>query len=142
MKRICRHCRTPLDRKILDLGHAPPSNAYLSEADLSRPELTFPLRIFICDACFLVQTEDFTDAEALFSAEYAYLSSTSRSWLEHARTYAHAIRDRLALDTESFVVRIPENSPMDSDFSSPTIPTFIRPGIPRFIRPGSGLCGC
>lgn len=123
MKRTCRHCKTPLRRKILDLGHAPPSNAYLSEADLSRPELTFPLRIFFCDACLLVQTEDFTDAEDLFSAEYAYLSSTSALWLEHARTYVHAIRDRLSLDAGSFAVEIASNDGY-------LLSNFIELGIP------------
>lgn len=105
----CRHCRSPLATKVLDLGASPPSNAYLSEAELQAPEKTFPLRILLCDNCLLVQTEDFTDAEALFSRDYAYFSSTSRSWLQHAADYVAMIVGRLGLGPRSFVVELASN---------------------------------
>jgi hypothetical protein len=105
----CRHCRTPLEQVFLDLGHAPPSNAYLGAAALRGPETTFPLRLFACEVCRLVQTEDYAEADALFSADYAYFSSTSRSWLDHARAYADMITDRLGLDGDSRVVEIASN---------------------------------
>ena len=84
MTQLCRHCATPLSIRFLDLGFAPPSNAYLSPVDLRKPELTFPLRLLACGDCRLVQTEDFAAADALFTDDYAYFSSTSKGWLEHA----------------------------------------------------------
>jgi hypothetical protein len=105
----CRHCATPLHRQFLDLGHAPPSNAYLSVADLSAPEVTYPLRVFVCDKCHLVQTDDFASATELFSADYAYFSSTSLSWLAHAEAYAAMITARLGLDSGSKVIEIASN---------------------------------
>ena len=105
----CRHCGTPLKHRFLDLGFAPPSNAYLSEDDLHAPELTFPLRLFVCDGCWLVQTEDYARADELFTSDYAYFSSTSDSWLAHARDYCRMIVPRLGLDGQSFVVEIAAN---------------------------------
>ena len=84
----CRHCKTQLRHTFMDLGFAPPSNAYLNHDDLNRPELYYPLRIRVCDKCWLVQTEDFTSAEELFTADYAYFSSTSKSWIKHAERYS------------------------------------------------------
>ncbi|MBM4195394.1 MAG: SAM-dependent methyltransferase, partial [Gemmatimonadetes bacterium] len=77
----CRHCAAPLTRPLVDLGEAPPSNAYLTEADLQRPERRYPLRVLICDRCWLVQTEDFARADELFDRDYAYFSSYSTTWL-------------------------------------------------------------
>lgn len=105
----CRHCQTPLSLDFLDLGHAPPSNAYLSRDDLARAETTYPLRLKACPACRLVQTEDFAAADALFDANYAYFSSTSRSWLEHAAAYVDMIIARLALGAESHVIEVASN---------------------------------
>ena len=84
----CRHCGTPLQHTLLDLGFAPPSNAYLSKEALNRPELYFLIKTRVCSACWMVQTEDYADADALFTSEYAYFSSTSSGWLEHAKHYA------------------------------------------------------
>ena len=71
----CRHCKTPLSYTFVDLGFAPPSNAYLTEDDLRRPETFYPLKIKVCDECWLVQTEDYAEADALFTNEYAYFST-------------------------------------------------------------------
>ena len=68
----CRHCSTQLSHVFLDLGYAPPSNAYLIAEQLQAPEVTFPLKLYVCDQCWLVQTEDYTEADALFSRDYAY----------------------------------------------------------------------
>ena len=106
---LCRHCRRRLIHPFLDLGFSPPSNAYLQEADLNKPELYFPLRVKVCDNCWLVQTEDYTEADELFSADYAYFSSTSQGWLEHARQYCEEITARLKLDRDSFVVELASN---------------------------------
>ncbi len=105
----CRHCKTPLTNVFLDLGNAPPSNAYLSAEDLRKPEVTFPLRLYSCNACRLVQTEDYAAADDLFRADYAYFSSTSKSWLDHAQRYADMITDRLSLTRDSFVIELASN---------------------------------
>jgi hypothetical protein len=83
----CRHCNTPLTHTFLDLGSAPPSNAYLRVEELSQPEIYYPLKIKVCDQCWLVQTEDYAKADTLFTADYAYFSSTSSGWLAHAKEY-------------------------------------------------------
>lgn len=106
---LCRHCSTLLQQSFLDLGFAPPSNAYLDERDLVRPETYFPLRVMVCDQCWLVQTQDYTAAEHLFDDSYAYFSSVSQSWLDHARRYTDMIADRLELTASSRVVEIASN---------------------------------
>jgi hypothetical protein len=105
----CRHCGVPLTHTFLDLGHAPPSNAYLTPDDLSRPEIYYPLRVKVCDQCWLVQTEDYADADKLFSSDYAYFSSTSSGWLAHAEHYADRIIKELALDSQSYVIEVASN---------------------------------
>lgn len=105
----CRHCQAPLRHPFLDLGHAPPSNAYLTREDLSRPERYYPLRLWVCEGCWLVQTEDYADAGELFDADYAYFSSTSSSWLAHARNYAERMRETLSLDADSLVIEVASN---------------------------------
>lgn len=105
----CRHCGSPLEHTFLDLGFAPPSNAYLKPADLVRPETYYPLKIKVCDSCWLVQTEDYTEADALFSPEYAYFSSTSTGWLAHAAHYAADMTERFALDKNSLVIEVASN---------------------------------
>ena len=105
----CRHCGQSLRYRFLDLGFAPPSNAYLTESDLHRPEVTYPLRVLVCDNCWLVQTEDYARADELFTSEYAYFSSTSQSWLKHARDYCEMIAKRLSLGADSFVIEVASN---------------------------------
>ncbi|MCA3662068.1 MAG: SAM-dependent methyltransferase, partial [Methylobacterium sp.] len=105
----CRHCGTPLRHTFLDLGASPPSNAYLSAEGLKAPETWFPLRLMVCDACWLVQTEDHAGREALFTEEYAYFSSTSTSWLKHSKAYVEAMRTRFGLGPQSHVVEIAAN---------------------------------
>ena len=105
----CRHCDSPLEHTFLDLGFAPPSNAYLSEADLTRPEVYYPLKLMVCAQCWLVQTEDYTQADQLFSSDYAYFSSTSSTWLAHAQNYADAMTKRLSLGEKSFVIEVASN---------------------------------
>lgn len=105
----CRHCQHELSLPLVDLGVMPPSNAYLTSEGLQSPEPSYPLKVWVCQHCWLVQTEDFTRAEELFTEDYAYFSSTSVSWLEHARQFAlNSIRD-LSLDRNSFVVELASN---------------------------------
>ena len=105
----CRHCGKPLQHTFLDLGFAPPSNSYLSEAELCAPEIYFPLKLKVCDSCWLVQTEDYAKAEQFFSKDYAYFSSTSTSWLEHASRYSTSMTERLGLGADSFVIEVASN---------------------------------
>lgn len=105
----CRHCANPLEHLFLDLGHAPPSNAYRSDADLSKPETHYPLRVRVCNHCWLVQTEDYAEADELFSADYAYFSSTSSTWLAHAAAYCRQMTTELQLGPQSFVIEVASN---------------------------------
>ncbi len=102
----CRHCGTPLTHPFLDLGSAPPSNAYLSADDLNHPELHYPLKVKVCGRCWLVQTEDYAQADELFRPDYAYFSSTSSGWLRHAAQYAEDIIARLKLSKDSLVIEV------------------------------------
>ena len=119
----CRHCSAPLEHPFLDLGFAPPSNAYLSAGDLNKPEKYYPLRVLVCDKCWLVQTEDYADAGELFNHDYAYFSSTSTTWLEHATRYCGMITDRLGLGANSFVIEIASNDGY-------LLKNFVAAGIP------------
>lgn len=105
----CRHCNHELRHPFLDLGSAPPSNAYLSKTGLSEPEIWFPLRVLVCNHCWLVQTEDYTGHEALFGKDYAYFSSFSSSWLVHSERYVDAMVARFGLNANSCVVEIAAN---------------------------------
>jgi SAM-dependent methyltransferase len=105
----CRHCNAALRLPFLDLGSAPPSNAYLSEQALLAAETWFPLRLMACESCWLVQTEDYAGREALFTEDYAYFSSFSSSWLAHAQAYVQAMRSRFQLDAASCVVEVASN---------------------------------
>ena len=105
----CRHCNKELVHEFIDLGKAPPSNNYLTSDNLNSPENYFPLRVMVCDNCWLVQTQDFNNADELFTDEYAYFSSTSKSFLDHAKDYSTKIIDYLDLNQESFVVELASN---------------------------------
>lgn len=105
----CRHCNSPVTLTCFDLGFAPPSNAYLSTNDLHRPETYFPLKVRVCEQCWLVQTEDYADAASLFKSDYAYFSSTSSTWIAHAKRYSEEIINTCKLDGRSFVVEIASN---------------------------------
>ena len=105
----CRHCNEQLEHTFVDLGFAPPSNAYLGEGDLHKPESYFPLQVKVCEHCWLVQTEDYNQADELFNDDYAYFSSTSSSWLEHASKYTNQIVGKLELGTDSFVIELASN---------------------------------
>lgn len=105
----CRHCEAELTLPLIDLGSAPPSNAYLTKATLKAPEKYFPLKVLVCKACWLVQTEDYAGAEELFDADYAYFSSFSSSWLNHAEQYVTDMVSRFGLNANSHVVEVAAN---------------------------------
>jgi SAM-dependent methyltransferase len=105
----CRNCGTPLNSVFLDLGTAPPSNAYLTEDELNAPETWFPLRIMVCESCWLVQTEDYAGREVFFDQDYAYFSSFSTSWLAHSKTYVEKMVGRFNLGPKSLVMEVAAN---------------------------------
>jgi hypothetical protein len=105
----CRHCKTELTLPLIDLGNAPPSNAYLTQETLKAPEKWFPLKVLVCKECWLVQIEDYAGAEELFDADYAYFSSVSTSWLKHAEKYVADMIDRFNLNAKSHVVEVASN---------------------------------
>jgi SAM-dependent methyltransferase len=105
----CRHCGSELKLPLVDLGSAPPSNAYLSAQALHAPEKWFPLSVLVCEVCWLAQTEDFAQADELFDAEYAYFSGFSTSWLAHSERYVSDMVARFSLNTGSHVVEIAAN---------------------------------
>ena len=102
----CRHCGKDLIDSVLNLGHQPPSNAYLTKEALSQPETTFPLELYVCTDCWLVQLPSHTSAQKLFTDNYAYFSSTSTAWCKHAQRYVNTAIERLSLDANSAVIEI------------------------------------
>lgn len=104
----CRFCATPLTHTFVDLGMSPLSNAYLTIQQARRMEAFYPLHAFVCGSCFLVQLEEFESPQQIFS-DYAYFSSYSDSWVEHARRYAQAMGQRWRLGAASQVVEIASN---------------------------------
>lgn len=105
----CRHCSAQLQHTFIDLGSAPPSNAYLTSVTLHAPEKWYPLKVLVCEQCWLVQTEDFTNADELFDSEYAYFSGFSTSWLEHSGRYVNEMSERFNLGPQSHVVEVAAN---------------------------------
>ena len=105
----CRFCENKVSKQILDLGKSPPSNAYLKSKNLFEEEKIFPLKLFLCEICFLVQTEDHNLPNELFTKDYAYFSATSRTFVEHAKNYVENITTNLNLNHESFVIEIASN---------------------------------
>ena len=105
----CRFCGSGLTDVFLDLGSAPPSNAFLRAADLNAPELYFPLRLFTCTGCRLVQVDEIQKHDTLFSNDYVYFSSFSRTWLAHAQQYVEQVTRRLGLNQDSQVMEVASN---------------------------------
>jgi SAM-dependent methyltransferase len=105
----CRHCSAETTLPFVDLGSAPPSNAYLTAHSLKLPEKWFPLRVLVCAQCWLVQTEDFAQADELFDADYAYFSGFSSSWLAHSEKYVGDMRERFQLGASSHVIEVAAN---------------------------------
>ena len=104
----CRSCGTELRHSVVDLGRQPLANSYLEPDQLHEPEPVYPLHPYVCDTCWLVQLQEFASPGEIFS-EYAYFSSYSDSWLEHARRYAEEMIDRLDLGPDSLVVEVASN---------------------------------
>ena len=105
----CRHCNNELKYEFLDLGVSAPSNSFIKKENLNLPEKSFPLRVMVCDSCWLVQTEDFVNASEMFTNEYAYFSSFSSSFLNHTREYVDKMVSKFSLDENSSVLEVASN---------------------------------
>ena len=128
----CRLCAAPLERTFVDLGLSPLANSYLEPEDLLRGESFYPLRVFVCEGCLLVQLPVFVTPDAIFD-EYAYFSSVSDSWVEHARRYVEAAVGRFDLSSKSRVVEIASNDGYLLQF-------FVERGIPALgIEPSANV---
>jgi hypothetical protein len=104
----CRVCRSPVKHTFVDLGTSPLCESFLTAGQLEQMEAYYPLHVLVCDRCFLVQLQEYVSPDHIFS-EYAYFSSYSTSWVEHARTYCHMIKERLQLGPQSLAVEIASN---------------------------------
>ncbi len=104
----CRFCGAELRRTFVDLGMSPLCESYPAAADLNSGEVYYPLHVYVCDGCFLVQLEEYESAEKIFT-DYAYFSSYSDSWLRHADTYCGQMTTRLGLNDKSFVIEVASN---------------------------------
>jgi SAM-dependent methyltransferase len=105
----CRHCKTELKHVFADLSYSPVSNAMLSDGQLNEPESYYPLKIFVCDNCYLVQVDEMQKADKIFDEEYTYFSSFSKSWLKHARDYVDMMIDRFGFNDNSLILEIASN---------------------------------
>jgi hypothetical protein len=105
----CRHCGSPLHLRFVDLGAAPPSNAYLAADQLDDAETWYPLRVNVCTQCWLVQLEDSPDRAELFNADYAYFSSYSTTWVRHAKQFVEMAAARFGLGSNSLVIEVAAN---------------------------------
>jgi len=101
-------CRSPVKHTFVDLGMSPLCETFLTTGQIDQMEPYFPLHVLVCDKCFLVQLQEYVSPDHIFK-EYAYFSSFSTSWVEHARTYCHMIKDRLRLGPDSLVVELASN---------------------------------
>jgi len=106
---FCKNCKKRLNYIFAEMGFSPYANSYLNFNDLNKYEAYYPLRVFVCRKCFLVQTQDFANPEIIFSKDYAYSSSASKTFLDHAHQYSRKIIDYLKLNNKSYVVEIASN---------------------------------
>lgn len=105
----CRFCSHEVHHEFIDLVNAPPSNAYLSFDQLDEPEVFYPLKVLVCEQCFLVQVDEYKKSDEIFDADYAYFSSMSSSWVEHAKNYVEMITEKQKLNSYSHVIEIASN---------------------------------
>jgi hypothetical protein len=105
----CRFCKTELKDVLIDLANAPASNSFLNKEQLNEPEIFYPLKVYTCHSCFLVQLDEFKKSDDIFNNEYVYFSSYSTSWLKHAKEYTEQMVSRFGFNDQSQVVEIASN---------------------------------
>lgn len=105
----CRFCKNPLHHEFIDLVNAPPSNSFVSAKQLNEPEPYYPLKLFVCDKCYLVQVDEYKKATEIFDSGYVYFSSVSTSWLAHSKKYTEKMMSEFGINTNSLVIEIASN---------------------------------
>ena len=105
----CRFCSTALTNEFIDLVNSPASNSFLTKNQLNEPETFFPLKVYVCHNCFLVQIDEYKKSDLIFNSDYVYFSSFSKSWLNHAKAYVEMMIQRFKLDESTKVVEIASN---------------------------------
>ena len=105
----CRFCKHKIETEFVDLLNSPPSNSYLRKEQLNEPEVYYPLKVMVCEKCFLVQVDEYKKSQDIFSSDYAYFSSYSTSWLAHSKRYTDLMVERFDFNNESLVVEIASN---------------------------------
>ena len=130
--RSCRFCGTNLQRTLVDLGMSPLCETYPAADDFNRGEVFYPLRVYVCERCYLVQLEEYESAESIFS-DYPYFSSYSDSWLKHARTYCDKLTKQMGLGRQNLVVEVASNDGYLLQY-------FVQEGIPVLgIEPAANV---
>lgn len=105
----CRFCKTELKHIFIDLVNSPASNSFLTEEQLNEPEIYYPLKVYTCENCFLVQIDEYKKSDAIFNSDYVYFSSYSKSWLKHAKEYTDMMSERFKLSSFSLVIEVASN---------------------------------
>jgi len=105
----CRFCKTELEHVFIDLVNSPASNSFLSKEQLNEPETFYPLKVYTCHQCFLVQVDEYKKSDAIFDSNYVYFSSYSNSWLKHAKAYTDMMTDRFGYNENSLVIEVASN---------------------------------
>ncbi len=105
----CRFCNTELKHVFIDLINSPASNSFLTQEQLNEPEVFYPLKVYTCHHCFLVQVDEYKKSDAIFNSDYVYFSSYSTSWLKHAKLYTDKMTERFGLTHESRIVELASN---------------------------------
>jgi 2-polyprenyl-3-methyl-5-hydroxy-6-metoxy-1,4-benzoquinol methylase len=105
----CRFCKTELVHIFIDLVNSPASNSFLTKEQLNKPEVFYPLKVYTCHKCFLVQIDEYKKSDDIFSSDYVYFSSYSTTWLEHARRYTEKMIERFHYSGQSQVVEVASN---------------------------------
>ena len=130
--KICRFCGVGLQRTFVDLGMSPLCETYPSAADLNQGEVYYPLHIYVCEKCWLVQLEEYESAESIFS-DYPYFASYSDSWLKHCEKYCNEMKTRFGLGEQSFVAEVASNDGYLLQY-------FVRLGVPVLgIEPAANV---
>jgi SAM-dependent methyltransferase len=105
----CRFCKAELKHVFIDLVNSPASNSFLTREQLNEPETFYPLKVYTCENCFLVQVDEYKKSDAIFNSEYVYFSSFSSTWLKHSREYTDLMTQRFGFDSGSLVVELASN---------------------------------
>jgi hypothetical protein len=105
----CRFCKTALDNVFIDLVNSPASNSFLTKEQLNEPEVFYPLKVYTCEKCFLVQVDEYKKSGAIFDSNYVYFSSFSTSWLQHAKAYTEMMTSRFGYNQDSLVIEVASN---------------------------------